>query len=100
MSFATLVLGVIMRATVYPVLAVCVGLMLMGLLNGLFSVAEAQVGASNPLTAVWWLVVHRDIAGGAIPADMPIFALDFAVAGIGAVLAAIISRISRMIPEV
>lgn len=75
-------------------------LMLMGLLNGMFSIAEMQVGATNPLAEVWWLAAHREIAGGAMPPDAPIFALDFGVALIGAVFAAIIARLSRAIPAV
>ena len=100
MGFASLVAGFLLRALIYPLLAICMALMLMGLLNGLFSVAEMQVGATNPLADVWWLTAHRAIAGGAVPPDAPIFALDFAVALIGAIFAAIIARISRAIPAV
>ncbi len=100
MSFTDIVAGILLRALVYPLLAICMALMLMGLLNGLFSVAEMQVGATNPLADVWWLTAHRAIAGGALPADAPIFAFDFGVAAVGAILAAVIARISRAIPAV
>ena len=100
MSFATLLAGILLRAIVYPVLAVCMAFTLMGLLNGMFSIAEMQVGATNPLTEIWWLAVHRDIAGDAMPPDAPIFALDFGVALVGAIFAAVIARISRAIPAV
>ncbi len=100
MSFVTLLMGVLLRAIVYPVLAICMAFMLLGLLNGFFSVAEAQVGAANPLADVWWMSIHRGVLAGAMPADVPIFAVDFLIAAIGAVLAAIISRISRAIPAV
>ena len=100
MSVATLLAGILMRAIIYPLLAVCMALMLMGLLNGFFSIAEMQVGATNPLGDVWWLNAHRAIAGDAVPADTPIFAFDFGVALVGAIFAAIIARISRAIPAV
>ena len=99
MSMASVLAGILMRAIIYPLLAVSMALMLMGLLNGFFSVAEMQVGAANPLSDVWWLNLHRAAAGDAV-GDAPIFAFDFGVAVVGAILAAIIARISRAIPAV
>lgn len=100
MSFAELVIGTLLRVIIYPVLALCMAFMLLGLLNGLFSIAEMQVGATNPFTDIWWLVLHRTVAGGLMPPDIPIFALDFFVAIFAAIFAALISRLSRAIPSV
>ena len=61
MSMASVLAGILMRAIIYPLLAVSMALMLMGLLNGFFSVAEMQVGAANPLSDVWWLNLSQGI---------------------------------------